>query len=81
MSLVMVIQILTLFTVSSAVANLVADSMGNDDTLVISWGPPVTPNGAITSYSISIINLKDGSAVRQENVSIETLSVTETGLG
>ena len=71
---------LTLFAVSSAVTNLTADSMGND-TLVISWGPPVTPNGAMTSYSISIINLKDGSAVRQENTLIETLSVTQTGLG
>ena len=70
---------LTLFTVSSAITNL--DSVSNDDTLVISWGAPVTPNGAITSYSISIINLKDGSAVRQEIIPIETLSVRQTGLG
>ena len=71
-------QLSTLFAVSSAVVNLVADSMGNDDTLVISWELPVTPNGAITNYSINIINLKDGSAVRQENTLVETLSVTQT---
>ena len=64
--------------VSSAVTNLLVEST-DDTTLVISWEPPATPNGNILSYSVSIVNLKDDSAVRQENT-IST-SITQTGLG
>ena len=38
----------------------------NDTTLSISWEPPANPNGVILSYNVSIINLSDGSTVRQE---------------
>ena len=68
------------FSVSSAVTNLQAEST-DGTTLVISWEPPATPNGNIISYSVSIINLKDGSAVRQENTPTETLVLKETNLG
>ena len=63
---------------SSEVTELQAEST-DDATLVISWEPPATPNGNITSYSVSIINLKDGSAVRQESTISTT--TTQTGLG
>ena len=65
-------------TVSSEVTNLQAVST-NDDTLVISWEPPATPNGRILRYSVSIINLKDGTTVRQENTISTT--ITQTNLG
>ena len=63
---------------SSEVTTLQAEST-SDTTLVISWEPPATPNGNILSYSVSIVNLKDGSAVRQEN--IETTTITQSELG
>ena len=65
---------------ASEVTNLQAES-ANDTTLAISWEPPATPNGNITSYSVSIINLKDGSGVRQENIPVEINNLTETDLG
>ena len=52
----------------------------DNDTLHISWEPPVTPNGTITSYSISFINLKDGSAV-QESIHVEIHNFSRTDLG
>ena len=60
--------------------NLQSES-ANNTTLVISWEPPAIPNGNITNYSVSIINLKDGSAVRQDNVPVEIDNLTETNLG
>ena len=65
---------------SSEVTELQAEST-DDSTLVISWEPPATPNGNILSYSVSIINLKDGSAVRLENIPVEIDNLTETNLG
>ena len=65
---------------SSAVTSLLADST-DDTTLVISWEPPATPNGNITSYSVSIINLKDGSAVRREFISVELANLMAGNLG
>ena len=66
---------------ASEVTNLQAES-ANYTTLVISWGPPATPNGNILGYSINIINLKDGSSVRmQENVLIVIGNLTEINLG
>ena len=60
--------------------NLQAES-ANNTTLVISWGPPATPNGSILNYFVSIINLKNGSAVRQGNIPVEIDNLTETNLG
>jgi hypothetical protein len=64
--------------VSSAVVNLRINST-TSTTLVISWEQPVNYNGDVTSYFISIINLSDGSAERQLNVS--NTYFTETNLG
>ena len=66
---------------SSEVTNFVQVQSTDDTTLVISWEPPATPNGNITSYSVSIINLKDGSAVRQGSILLEINNLTETNLG
>ena len=65
---------------SSAVTNLLAEST-DDTSLIISWEPPATSNGNITSYSVSIINLKDGSAVKQEFISVELTNVMAGNLG
>ena len=53
---------------SSEVTGLQANTT-SDTTLVISWEPPANPKGIILNYSISIVNLKDGSTVREENIS------------
>jgi hypothetical protein len=50
----------------------------NDNTLLISWEPPTSPNGVILNYSISINHL-DGSVVRQE-ITLDT-NLSETRIG
>jgi hypothetical protein len=49
------------------------------NTLVFTWGPPANPNGVILNYSISIINIRDGSIVRQG--STVNTSFTQANLG
>ena len=66
------------FLESSEVANLEAQST-NDTTVDISWESPTDPNGRILNYSVTIINLSDGSTVREEYIS--GTSFTETDLG
>jgi hypothetical protein len=51
----------------------------NDTLLLISWGPPVNPNGDILSYSVNIIDLGDGTTVRQGNT--VSTSFTQMNLG
>ena len=63
---------------SSEVTNFVQAQSTDDTTLVISWEPPVSPNGNITSYSVNITNLRDGSTVRHD---IEAAIITLTSLG
>ncbi len=63
---------------STEVSTLTADST-NSSTLVIAWESPADPNGDILGYFVSIINLKDGSTVRHEDVS--TTSIIEIDLG
>ena len=54
----------------------------SDTTLLISWGEPVSPNGNILSYSITITDLRDDSTVRSENRAVgETNSFVEANLG
>ena len=54
----------------------------SDTTLLISWGEPVSPNGNILNYSITITDLRDDSTVRRENRGIgESTSFFETNLG
>ena len=52
---------------SGPVSDLELNSV-NDTTLLISWGEPVSPNGNILSYSITITDLRDNSTVRSEMV-------------
>ena len=54
----------------------------SDTTLLISWGEPVSPNGNILNYSITVTDLRDDSIVRSENRGAEeTTSFVETNLG
>ena len=54
----------------------------SDTTLLISWGEPVSPNGNILNYSITITDLRDDSTVRRENRGIgESTSFFESNLG
>ena len=66
------------FTGSSGVTGLERRTV-NDTTLIFSWEPPANPNGRILSYSLSIINLSDGSILRQENT--VSISVVQADLG
>ena len=66
---------------SGPVSELELNSI-NDTTLLISWGEPVSPNGNILSYSITITDLRDDSNIRRENRGAEeSTSFTETNLG
>ena len=54
----------------------------DDSTLVISWGPPTTPNGNIVSYTVRIENLRDGTTLRDiMDHSAAMTSLTENDLG
>ena len=68
----------TCFTGSSGVTSLERRTV-NDTTLIVSWEPPANPNGHILSYSVSIINLSDGSILRQENT--VSITVVQADLG
>ena len=68
----------TCFTGSSGVTGLERRTV-NDTTLIFSWEPPANPNGRILNYSVSIINLSDGSILRQENT--VSISVVQADLG
>ena len=66
---------------SGPVSDLEVNSV-NDTTLLISWGEPVSPNGNILSYSITITDLRDDSTVRNENRGAEeSTSFMLAGLG
>ena len=68
------------FTGSESVVKEVESS--DNATLVITWRPPANPNGVILSYSVLIVDISDGSTVRQESVvPTHMLNITETGLG
>ena len=57
-------------------------NFSSDTTLLISWGEPVSPNGNILSYSITITDLRDDSTVRSENRGTEeSTSFMLTNLG
>ena len=61
--------------------NLQTNSPDNS-TLVISWRPPITPNGNIISYTVTIENLRDGTTLRDiVDPSAATTSLTENSLG
>ena len=51
----------------------------NDSTLVVSWEPPANLSGYILQYSVSIINLSDGSILSQKNTI--SVSVVQADLG
>ena len=56
---------------SSAVTGVQTESP-NGNTLMVSWGPPENPNGDILNYSVSIINLNDGSIVQENMINANT---------
>ena len=55
------------------------EANSSSGTLFITWGPPANPNGRILNYSVSIINLSDGSILRKEKT-LNT-SVNQRDLG
>ena len=55
-----VTQILTYFTVPTAVTALIV-RVTSVSSLQISWGPPERLNGILTHYSITVTSESDGS--------------------
>ena len=53
---------------SGAVVNMTVVPI-NDSTSLISWCPPLFPNGNITSYYIKIISLKSETSMTESNIS------------
>lgn len=52
------------------------EAMGrNPSSVVVTWAPPLTPNGVITSYTI-YINYTDGSPVEAVRSESSTYTVT-----
>ena len=66
-------------SVSSEVSNLLTNSSSNS-TLFISWSTPSIPNGIILNYSVSILNLEDGSTVRLVTVPADMSNILVDGL-
>ena len=55
----------------------------NEDTLIVTWGPPLQPNGTITQYTVSVF-LYDGSGpIHSQTVTVrdELRGVFSTDLG
>ena len=66
---------------SGLVTDLQTNSPDNS-TLVISWRPPITPNGNIISYTVRIDNLRDGATLRDiMNHNAVMTNLIEYGLG
>ena len=63
---VMKFKLLIFLSESGPVSALEVNSV-NDTTLLISWGEPVSPNGNIISYFITIADLRGDSTVRINN--------------
>ena len=59
-------KLLIFLSESGPVSALEVNSV-NDTTLLISWGEPVSPNGNILNYSITITDLRDNSTVMINN--------------
>ena len=44
----------------------------NDSTLEITWFPPLSPNGNITSYYIKVISLQSETSAMESNNTLDT---------
>jgi hypothetical protein len=64
----------------SVVRDLQASSSNTTTVAIVSWNPPSNLNGDIVSYSVSIINLRDGSTVRQEQVNQQRYIESNLGM-
>ena len=62
-------------TAPEAVENLVATFLASD-SLSISWTEPTYPNGAITSYEVTVTQTDDSNVVIYNNDSITDTTVT-----
>ena len=56
---------------SGAVINMIVEPF-NDSTLEISWCPPLSPNGNITSYYIKVISLQSETSITESNNILDT---------
>ena len=60
-------MLLLIFLSESGPVSALEVNSVSDTTLLISWGEPVSPNGNILSYSITITDLRGHSTVRINN--------------
>lgn len=67
-----------IYAASGPILSFVVES-GSDTSVLISWKPPDMPNGEITGYIVTTIDLKD-SRKKSNTIGDQTI-FTETGLG
>ena len=42
----------------------------NEDTLIVTWGVPLQPNGTITQYTVSVVAYDGSVTIGMENVNV-----------
>ena len=55
----------------------------NEDTLIVTWGPPLQPNGTITQYTVSVFPYDGSGPIRSQTVPVldELRRIFSTDLG
>ena len=68
--------------VSGPVSSLTAVGQ-NEDTLIVTWGVPLQPNGTITQYTVSVVAYDGSVTIGTETVNVgnDRRRMFSTGLG
>ena len=55
----------------------------NEDTLIVTWGPPLQPNGTITQYTVSVFPYDGSGPIRRQTITAqdELRRIFSTDLG
>ena len=56
-------------TVAGPVSSLTAVGE-NEDTLIVTWGAPLQPNGTITHYTVSVVPYDGSGPIRSQTVTV-----------
>ena len=43
----------------------------NEDTLIVTWGPPLQPNGTITQYTVSVFPYDGSGPIRRQTITAQ----------
>ena len=42
----------------------------NEDTLIVTWGVPLQPNGTITQYTVSVVAYDGSEPIRSQTITV-----------